>query len=137
MYSRWPPKWPIYTPSNIFCCLQPTVFIVLVLNFHICLYLISSCKYVNFTYLHIPKKRILLSAVHYFHCMDINSSYISPLDLSTLKYANFVHLHIQYGWQNWRNMLLTAYFYICIPPFLRRRFLIFIYTSAWNIPLKM
>ena len=99
-YSRWPLIWPIYTSNSIICCLQPTVFIVLVSNYHICLYLISSCKYVNFAHLHIqygcqnggfmPRKAYFVSAVHYFHCMDIECSYISPLDLSSLKYAKFL-----------------------------------------------
>ena len=47
-YSIWPPKWLIYAPNSIFTCLQATVFIALVSNFHMYLGLRSSfqiCKF--------------------------------------------------------------------------------------------
>ena len=47
-YSIWPPKWPNYAQKSIFSCLQSTVFIVWVSNFHIYLCLRSHRKSLTF-----------------------------------------------------------------------------------------
>ena len=47
-YSIWPPKWPNYVQKSIFSCLQSTVFIVWVSNFHIYLCLRSHRKSLTF-----------------------------------------------------------------------------------------
>ena len=143
-YSKCPPKWANHAPSSILSCLQSTVFIVWVSNFHIYLCVSSPWTYVNLVDLHIQyghQNGWILPRTAYLpvcrpHCLLHWSQIficISSWGLPAT-YVDLASLHFKDGRQNGRFMLLTSYFAVCSPQFLLHWSQIPIFIYAWVLP---